>query len=271
MGTTRFNTMVGSWLTAWVKHMDTQGLKANQLVILLVDEPHALEQDKKIITWAAAIKAANPGVLLFVDPTYREPHKGDPAMFAANDILCPNTPMLLAQGKPFRDFYLEQRTAGKTLWLYSCSGPAKRLDPITYHRAQAWQAFKTGAEGTFFWAFGCGGGIGNSWQAYTQRYAEYSPYFVGPNSVMEGKHSEAIREGVQDYELLCMLRNKVTNIQKSESNAPWVMRTEKLLGAGVDKVLQSVTAKSLEWQIAKDRSLMDALRIQLMDALEQAP
>jgi len=271
MGTPRFNTMVGSWLKAWVRHLVEQGLKPDQLVILLVDEPHELEQDKTIVTWAAAVKAADQGVVLFVDPTYTDPHKGNPAMFAANDILCPNTPMLLAQGQPFRDFYTRQREMGKTLWLYSCSGPAKTLDPISYHRAQAWQAFQMGAQGSFFWAFGCGGGIGDSWHAYSQAHTEYSPYFVGPKSVTEGKHSEAIREGVQDYETLLMLRKTVQNVRKAGGNAAWLTQAEKILSEGVAEVLQSVTAANLSWQSPKDRSLMDTLRIRILDALEQAP
>ena len=92
----------------------------------------------------AAVRAANLGVVLFEDPTYENPTKGDPAMFASSDVLCPNTPMMLAQGEPFRAFYRKQQTAGKTLWLYSCSGPAKLLDPVTYHRAQAWLALRDG-------------------------------------------------------------------------------------------------------------------------------
>lgn len=94
---------------------------------------------------------------------------------------------------------------------------------------------------------------------------------MGPDSVMEGKHSEAIREGVQDYELLRMLREKVKRVRKSGGDGSWVIQSEKLLSEGVSNVLQSVTATNLPWSVAKDRSLMDALRILVMDALEQAP
>ncbi len=271
MGTPRFNTMVGSWLTAWVNHLKSQALKPEQLVILLLDEPHSLEQDQIIITWAAAVKAADQGVVLFEDPTYSDPTKGDPAMFAASDILCPNTPMMVANGKAFEDFYLRQKQQGKTLWLYSCSGPAKNLDPITYHRAQAWRAFQIGAEASFFWAFGCGGGIGDSWHAYKQHYSEYSPYFVGPDSVMEGKHSEAVREGVQDYELLQMLRSRAERVRKSGGDARWLKQADHLLTEGVAEVLKSVTTQNFAWKAQKDRATIDLIRIQVMDALEQAP
>jgi hypothetical protein len=270
MGSPRFNAMVGSWLAAWIRHMERQGLKAGQLVILLVDEPHERSQDAVIVAWAAAVRAAAPGVTLFVDPIYTDPEKGDPAMFAANDVLCPNTPMLVAQGGPFRDFYLRQKEAGKTLWLYSCSGPAKLLDPVTYHRAQAWLAFQLGAEGSFFWAFGCGGGIGDSWRAYAQAHSEYSPYFVGPESVLEGKHSEAVRESVQDYEYLVMLRGKAAEVRAAGGDAAWLERAEALLSAGVAEAVAAVSPSNMYWNAAKDRSAMDAARVRILDLLETA-
>jgi hypothetical protein len=268
MGTPRFTAMLGTWLRAWTRHMLKQGLKPDQLVILLVDEPHDRKQDAVIVTWAAAVRAADLGVALFEDPTYENPAKGDPAMFAACDVLCPNTPMMLAQGEPFRAFYRAQQAAGKTLWLYSCSGPAKLLDPITYHRAQAWLAFQMGAEGSFYWAFGCGGGIGDSWRAYAQAYSEYSPYFVGPDSVTESKHSEAIREGVQDYEYLHMLRDAVARVKPSGDADAWVARAEALLTDGVAEAVRAVTASNLLWQVEKDRSAMDAVRARALDLLE---
>jgi len=268
MGTPRFNAMVGTWLGAWVTHLRKQGLKAEQLVILLLDEPHEPRQDEVIVGWAKAVRDANLGVVLFEDPTYADPSKGTPAMFAACDVLCPNTTMMVEHGQPFRDFYLRQREAGKALWLYSCSGPAKLLDPITYHRAQAWLAFQMGAEGTFYWAFGCGGGIGNSWRAYAQAHSEYSPYFVGPESVMEGKHSEAVREGVQDYEYLRMLRDQAAKARADGSGAAWLKRANSLLTDGVAEALAPVASSNMYWKVAKDRSAMDAVRVRVLDALE---
>ncbi|MDD4016403.1 MAG: hypothetical protein PHV28_00530 [Kiritimatiellae bacterium] len=268
MGTPRFNMMVGTWFAAWVEHLKKQGLKPGQYVLLLLDEPHEPGMDARIIAWAAAIRAAKLGIVIFEDPAYADPTKGDPAMFAACDVLCPHAPTMVAQGKPFRDFYLRQKEAGKTLWLYSCCGPAKLLDPVTYHRAQAWLAFQTGAEGSFFWAFGCGGGIGDSWRAHLQTHNEYSPYFVGPDSVMEGKHSEAIRESVQDYEYLRMLRDKVARVKATGQDTPWLARAEALLTEGVAEAVKAVTSSNMFWKTEKNRSAMDTVRVQILDALD---
>lgn len=270
MGTPRFATMVGSWLTAWVRHMEGQGLKASQMVILLFDEPHERSHDEILIAWARAVRAANLGVTLFIDPTYRDPTKGDPEMYALHDILCPNTPMMIEQGTRFRDFYLRQQADGRTLWLYSCSGPAKLLDPITYHRAQAWLAFQIGAKGSFYWALGCGGGIGDSWRAYAQSGSEYSPYFVGPDSVLEGKHSEAVREGVQDYEALCMLRDRVEQARAAGRDVPWVQEAKRVLSEGVAEAVAEVKPQHIHWHVDKERGAMDKVRLQVLDLLEAA-
>ncbi|HQQ91563.1 MAG TPA: hypothetical protein PLU38_06840, partial [Kiritimatiellia bacterium] len=87
MGTPRFTAMVGAWLAAWVRHLEGQGLKASQMVILLVDEPHERSQDEILIAWARAVRAARLGVTLFVDPTYTDPAKGAPEMYALHDVL----------------------------------------------------------------------------------------------------------------------------------------------------------------------------------------
>ncbi|HQC53848.1 MAG TPA: hypothetical protein PLE92_11980, partial [Lentisphaeria bacterium] len=237
MGTARFNRMVGDYMTAWAEYLKKTGMQPNQLVVLLLDEPHNNDQDRIIIAWAKAIRAANPGVVIFEDPTYRKPEDGLPEMYALSDVLCPNTPMMLNQGESFKQFYLKQRDAGRELWLYSCSGPAKLLDPITYHRAQKWRAFEIGAKGSFYWALGCAGGQGDSWNAYTQPGTEYSPYFVSQTTVMDGKHSEAVREGVQDYEYLVMLQDRIAQLKKAGKGGAAIAKAERLLAEAPGRAL----------------------------------
>jgi hypothetical protein len=269
MGTDRFNRMVGDYMTAWARYLQRTGLQPNQLVVLLLDEPHRNEQDRVIIAWAKAIRAANPGVVIFEDPTYRKPEEGLPEMYELSDVLCPNTPMMLAQGDSFKQFYVKQREAGRELWLYSCSGPAKQLDPIAYHRAQKWRAFEVGAKGSFYWALGCGGGQGDSWNAYSQPGTEYSPYFVSQTSVMDGKHSEAIREGVQDYEYLVMLQDRIAQLQQGGKGGAALSKAVRLLAEAPGRALASVIPGSLEWKKPKDRSLMDQVRVEILQVLAE--
>ena len=269
MGTARFNRMVGDYMTAWANYLKKTGKQPSQLVVLLWDEPYSHEHDRIIITWAKAIRAVNPGIVLFEDPIYRNPEEGLPEMYELCDVLCPQTLMLLECGEPFKLFYLKQREAGRELWLYSCSGPAKQLDPITYHRAQKWRAFEIGAKGSFYWALGCGGGQGDSWNAYIQPGTEYSPYFVSQTTVMDGKHSEAIREGVQDYEYLVMLQDRIAQLKQAGKGGAALAKAELLLAEAPGRALASTLPGSLDWKRPKNRSLMDQVRVEILQALAE--
>jgi hypothetical protein len=269
MGTARFNKMVGELFRAWVKHFDEQGLNPAKLVVLLVDEPHNNDQVKVIVNWAKAVKAAAPEVVLFEDPTFRDPREADPELFAVSDILCPNLPMWWGAPKTFADFYWAQREATKKLWFYSCSGPAKLLDPINYHRAQFWAGMAHGAQGSFYWAFGDESNAAGSWRAYSHSRNQYSPLFIDATSVTDGKHMEAIREGAEDYEYFVMLRDRWAQLRQEGVTSPELQAAEGLLAAGPHRALKGVGAGSLGWLDSRDREEMDRVRVEFLEALQR--
>ncbi len=203
MGKPEFDRRVGAWITAWVRHLAGKGLGADRLGLLIHDEPNESTDARPIVAWARAIRAAQPKVLIWLDPTYQDPRKAPPELFEACDILCPNRPMWLAGGKPFEQFYLDQKHQGRTLQFYSCSGPAKLLDPYSYYRLQAWHAWRVGGTGSYFWAFGDNSGA-SSWNEYLATVGPFTPLFLDRQTVTPGKHMEALRESVQDYECLVM-------------------------------------------------------------------
>ncbi|MBU0639962.1 MAG: hypothetical protein KKB50_13925, partial [Planctomycetes bacterium] len=169
----------------------------------------------------------------------------------------------------FRDFYVAQQKAGRTLWFYSCSGPSRLLDPYSYHRGQPWWAIQYGAVGGCYWALGCGGGIGNSWNAYAQAHVEYSPFFVGQDAVTDAKQWEAVREGVQDYEYFVMLRKRVAELDGKGVTGPAVDAAKKLLTDGPAEVTSAINEKILDWSAPKDRGIMDRVRVQALETLKQ--
>jgi len=176
---------------------------------LIRDEPHEGSDDvEPIVGWARAIKAAEPSVLIWEDPTYRDPTKAPAEMFEVCDVLCPNRAMWLGRAKLFEPFYLDQKRKGKELQSYSCSGPARMLDPYSYYRLQAWHCWHFGATGSFFWAFGDNSGS-SSWNEYFTQSGPYTPLFLDDETVTPGKQMEAIRESVEDYECFVMLRKAV--------------------------------------------------------------
>lgn len=266
--TPAFAPRVVTWIRFWVQYLRGKGIRPDQLVLLLLDEPSQPSQEQIILAWARAIQAAEPDVVLWLDPIHKDPAKASPEMMAAVDVLCPNRPMLLQSGPAFADFYRAQKASGRRLDLYSCSGPAFHLDPYSYHRLQAWSCFELGAESTFFWAFADTGG-GNPWNAYASKRTAYSPLFLAPESVTPGKHMEAIRESVEDFEYLVLLRRRVEELVQAAPGHPRLPAARALLAEAVPRVLGAEHAADLEWRAPKDRSLADTVRIAIGEMLEQ--
>ncbi len=269
MGTPRFTKMVDGYYNAWAALLKERGIESKRVILLLVDEPYDKERDERIIVWAKAVRASKSGFVLYEDPIWSKPELGSPEMYMSSDILCPNTMQMTNSENPeaFKKFFTDYRDKGITLWLYSCSGPARELDPITYHRGQEWRAFEMGAEGSFYWALGCGGGIGDSWHPFKQPGTEYSPFMVSPDKgPTDAKQSEGIREGVQDYEYLCMLRDRIAELKKAGGNAKKIKAAEKLLAEAPMRALRLTPVpgaaewskkNGMYWSDEKDRTHMD--------------
>lgn len=266
IGSADFNRRVATWISAWVRHLRTKGITPDRLGLLIHDEPHEGSDISALLAWARAIRAAEPDVLIWEDPTYRNPSAAPAELFDVCDILCPNRPMWLGQGKPFAKFYRDQRTKGRTLQSYSCSGPAKLLDPYSYHRLQAWHCWDIGGTGSFFWAFGDNSGA-SSWNEYFAKAGPYTPLFLDDSSVTAGKHMEAIRESVQDYEYFVLLKAAVERAKSAGRSDAAVGRAQNILGNAAAEVLRSEDVAKLRWHEPKDRTAADSARLRILEAL----
>lgn len=269
LGTDRFNRMVGDWTNAWVEHMADQDIEPERLMLLIVDEPTRPEQTDILVAWADAIKAVQPKIVIWLDPRYKDPAAQDPRLWATCDVLCPNTYVTARCPDAERDFYLDRRDKGTDLWLYDCSGPGKGLDPYAYHRGQQWMALRFGAVGCGYWAFGSSGGnTATSWNAYEQDSVEYSPLFIGKDSVTNGKHMEAISEGMQDYEYFVMMRARIAELKARGVKAPALAQAEALSTEGPLRVTDAIIAGGgVGWSADRDRTIMDQVRVEVLDAL----
>ena len=273
MGSPRFARMVGEYARAWYDGIKGR-LNGRRVLLLLVDEPADRRRDERIVAWGTVLKKAVPEFVIFEDPTWEDPTQATPGIWDVSDVVCPQTPMITQCRTT--DFYRALReTRGKELFLYSCSGPVRTLDPITYHRAQAWLAWRLGAKATFFWAFGCGGGRGDSFHPFEQPSTEYSPFFVSPTDAFRAKQSEAVMESVEDYEYLAMLQDRIS---AKKSAGEDVAALEKLLREAPDRALSfydkmtgpyrfSLDYLRYDWLEQRDHGAMDDIRVEVLHAL----
>ncbi len=265
-GSPLFNKKVGAWIRFWAGHMRGLGLKPSQLGLLLVDEPNRKEQYDATVAWTRAIKAAEPDVLVWVDAMPQELETCR-EMLAAVDVLVPNRAAWLEKDDAYRKLFLDQREAGRQLGFYSCSGPARTFDPYSYYLLQQWHVFAIGGRWAGFWAFGDTGGS-PCWNEYVSKgNGPYCPLYLDEASVTTAKYLEAIREGVQDYEYLAMLRARIAELERVKQEHPRLAEARKLLAAAPDRVVGTVGATAFRWDKPKDRTLADRVRREILDML----
>jgi F5/8 type C domain len=265
MGTTDFNNAVATWIDAYADHWENElGLDLSQIGLLLKDEPKNSTTANTITNWANAISAAQPDIIIWEDPAFSDPENWS-SLFSVIDVLCPHRPSFLAGSETYKDAF---RNSGKTLNFYSCKTGGKILDPYSYYRLQAWTAWEENATGMFFWSFSYTGGV-SSWNEYNAKTFNASLIFLDPASsdVVTGKQMEAAREGVEDYEYLNMLKNRITVL--TGSNHSSISAAQTLLNGAGSAVLDDDDADELYWPIDKDRETADAKRIEVLDMLEK--
>ena len=269
IGTPPFKRAVANWINWWVNRLESWKIASNRLGLLLLDEPNTHEKDKIVIAYAGIIQEAQPEVVIWENPRWRKPWEALPEMFEICDVLSPSYPMWIEQGKPFADFYIKKRDAGRNLWFYSSLGPGKLLDPYSYHRMQQWLCWKYDASGSCFWAFGDSSGA-SSWNEYVSTIGAYTPVFLDPLTVTPGKHMEAIREGIEDYEYLRMLRDRIDGAERIKGKKDQTIASaRKLLETAADRVIACLTEKAkLKWQEPKDRSVANIVRLEILNMLQ---
>lgn len=203
-----FAPKLGSWAKAVVQHMRETGRDPKQIGLMLVDEAHTDAQDVIQVAWSRAIKATAPELQLFTDPLWEQPGKiTHPEAISNFDILSPNLSVYQRGGESARKFYEGMRQQGKSLWTYQCDGPTRMFDPQRYFRYNAWHTFAIGGEGQGFWSFGDAGK--NSWNEYANISFTYAPVFIDQTTVTNSIHWDSVRDGVQDFEELAMLRDAI--------------------------------------------------------------
>lgn len=258
---------VAEWITFYVGHLKEKGIAPSQLVLLLVDETRTEEQDQRIVSYARVLREVAPEVLVFNDPIWQDVRKTGQEMLSTSGMLCPNRVWWARERPAYEEVYLPHRDAGRKLAFYSCSGPVRTLDPYSYHRIQAWEAFRYGAAYEAFWAFGDNGG-GSAWNEYSAPGACYSPQFLDSAGNTPSKHMEAIREGLYDYEYLVMLRQAIADSAKYGRLSGAVRKAQKLLETLPVQVTDAEGADVIEWQAPKRRDLADNARRAVLEALE---
>ena len=83
---------------------------------------------------------------------------------------------------------------------------------------------------------------------------------------------EAIREGVEDYEYLVMLRDRIRECEEAGKAGALLPRARRILDGACERVLTAEQSADYHWNVEKDRSTADSVRcevLQILTALSQ--
>jgi hypothetical protein len=262
---------MGEWTRFWVSHARQRGV-LDRLWLVPVDEPHekASAEVEMFLAWSRALKAAAPEVKIWVDPYYSDPTQAPAEMWELADAVCPLWGQMLRADQEFEAFYRQLQRAGKRLEFYIIATVLS--DPYASYRLPAWWAFDMQAQAIHFWAFhDTGGGEGDSWNPYAAQGNSYAPLFLTRDSVTPGKHLESLREGLQDFEYLVMLRDRVEALTAAGSVHALLPQARDLLAEAPVRVIRAPGAGETGWREARDRSVADTVRIEIGEMLEKLP
>ena len=267
MGTPDFDARAGEWIKALSNHLKFLKIDSKRFILTILDEPRDNNADRIVIGWIKTIKSVAPDMLIWEDPI-RAKTEESPEIFSSPDIVCPNLLWYYSGG----DASMAQlqdilKKTGHKLHFYQCDGGGvKTYDPHQYYRMMSWYAFRHGAEGIGFWSLGDNGGANSSWNEYDWKsYAGgFTPEFLSTTAATDSIHMQGIREGIEDYEYLSMLKDRI----KTTTNPKWKLSAQSLL----DEIYQVVTTKYIAnytWNATVDRTLVDSYRLKVMALLEK--
>ena len=267
VGSERWKTAMGEWATAVVEHLRALGVGPERWCVLPVDEPSTNAREQLAIGVANALHATQPELQIFEDAVRHDPTKALPELYQVSDILCPNLARLMPPYQKASEFYSDLAHSGKRVFIYQCSGPHKLLDPHTYHRLEAWHAWNLGATGVGFWGYVDNKPTGSSWDNFKCGGTSYSLVYADDVHLADSKQWEAVREGVEDYTYLAMLRD-ATNAREGQ-DTPASRHARELLDTLPARVLGQWTAADYKWASRRDRTAADTAREEILKALTE--
>ena len=199
-----------AWLKIWFEHLKTLGIAYKDYALYPVDEPGLREGLVDMnISYAKVIRKVDKKVQIYTDPVAGASLDDLKKLAAYVDIWCPNrNGFLLDVGAEKLAFI---KSTGKKVWTYECDGNAKHQSPIGYYRSQAWLALHHELTGIGYWSY-CTSRF-DPWYTPVGSH-DYLLIYQG-DGVVTSKRWEAIRDGIEDYSMMFMLRQAVKNASQN--------------------------------------------------------
>ena len=189
----------------YATHMKRLGLDYSDYALYIQDEPGLLGYDKSWETWVAnlkRIKAADPKMRIYADPAGgAKPEILKPVAHLLS-ILQPDLHLVRENPEGMKD-----AVGSAEYWQYEAPGDQRNLDPLGFYRMKPWVSFQMGMVGGGYWVYQ----YTPLWLLDPTLGPEYGAVYPTATGPVTTKRWEASRDGIEDYELLNLLRTRAGN------------------------------------------------------------
>ena len=225
-----------TYLREWVAHLKTLGLSYEQWALYPYDEPSTpfTQTTLDLIKVAKLIRAADPRIRIYADPTSGTTMESVELLKGLIDIWCPSSELLERLG----DEMLPVIKAAGEVWTYDAAGTAKTLSCLGTYRWRFWHAWNQGLTGVGWWTYAQHGNV-SRWLGPNPTGDFFATVYEGPDGPVSSKRWEAAREGVEDYALLSLLRQRLEKAAARGANVSEAKQLLAELPPRVERVLLS--------------------------------
>ncbi|HUT74695.1 MAG TPA: VCBS repeat-containing protein, partial [Armatimonadota bacterium] len=194
-----------------VKHLQSIGIGYDRWAFYPVDEPWIVgfTNIPPLRQFCTLTKRADPNVRNYADPAnlvrieYIEEFKD------LIDVWQPQVDVLKRDPELVKWF----RENAKAFWFYEAAGEAKDLLPLGHYRIRPWLAWRFGATGSGFWVYK----DLDMWWALDSE--GYGAVYQTDKDVVTSRRWEAVRDGVEDWRALYVLREEIEKARASGRTA----------------------------------------------------
>lgn len=190
-----------SWLREFLAYCEKNGIPRSKLIFHPLDEPsHQAIPD--VVTVNRLIKEVDASLTTMETVTAYLQDSDLRAMQPVVDAFQIRLDEYKAKGQDPTPSVMPRK-----FWMYFTTG-GKEADPLTDYRGQCWEAFRRGATGVGFWAYGDIGSVGSAWDDFSSGWKAFAVVYDSPDEMVPSRRWEAWREGVEDLELMQLAAKK---------------------------------------------------------------
>ncbi len=245
-------------------HMRGLGCSHDDWAFYLQDEPGLNGPDAHYdayVELVKRVKAADPRARIYANPAGGARAGVLQPIKDLIDIWSPDLHLVREDPEKLGEIFRR----AKDYWHYEAPADQRNLDPLGFYRVKPWVAFQLGMNGGGYWVYH----YQDLWLPDPAVSAEYGVVYLTGNGPVTTKRWEASRDGIEDYELLSMLRESAGRSKSAAAQEALALIDEAVafVTRGQDQVsdisrqLHPYTPDYGRWMEYRDRLIQMQVRV----------